>query len=144
MCFFLAGVNFAIKQMGNVTKPTVKISLAGDKVTVKTMSTFKNSEISAKLGEEFDETTPDDRHVKVRFKSKQDYKPHLDICCSCWLTWDCLNYTVRVLAVNFHLRGRQTGASAEVGWQGDKICERDQGWEDGDGKIKYDVHKHTL
>lgn len=62
----MAGVNFAIRQMANVTKPTVKIDLDGDKVIVKTMSTFKNSEISAKLGEEFDETTPDDRRVKVR------------------------------------------------------------------------------
>lgn len=62
----MAGVNFAVRQMGNVTKPTVKIDLDGDKVIVKTMSAFKNSEISAKLGEEFDETTPDDRRVKVR------------------------------------------------------------------------------
>lgn len=51
--------------MGNVTKPTVIISQDGDKVVVKTLSTFRNTEISSKLGEEFDETTPDDRHVKV-------------------------------------------------------------------------------
>lgn len=66
--FFLnynLGVGFATRQVGNVTKPTVAISKDGDKVVVKTMSTFKNTEISAKLGEEFDETTPDDRHVKV-------------------------------------------------------------------------------
>ncbi|MBH0216542.1 lipocalin/fatty-acid binding family protein, partial [Listeria monocytogenes] len=36
----------------------------GDKVVVKTLSTFKNTEISFKLGEEFDETTADDRNVK--------------------------------------------------------------------------------
>lgn len=63
--FFLTGVGFATRQVGNVTKPTVVISQDGDKVVVKTMSTFKNTEISSKLGEEFDETTPDDRHVKV-------------------------------------------------------------------------------
>ncbi|MEQ2268920.1 Fatty acid-binding protein, brain [Xenotaenia resolanae] len=56
------GVGFATRQVGNVTKPTVVISQDGDKVVVKTLSTFKNTELSAKLGEEFDETTPDDRH----------------------------------------------------------------------------------
>ncbi|NXE43737.1 FABPH protein, partial [Ptilorrhoa leucosticta] len=44
--------------------PTTIIELDGDKVTVKTQSTFKNTEINFKLGEEFDETTADDRHVK--------------------------------------------------------------------------------
>lgn len=61
----ILGVGFATRQVGNVTKPTVAISKDGDKVVVKTMSTFRNTEISAKLGEEFDETTPDDRHVRV-------------------------------------------------------------------------------
>ncbi|KAI1231294.1 hypothetical protein IHE44_0008235 [Lamprotornis superbus] len=46
------------------TKPTTIIELDGDKITVKTQSTFKNTEITFKLGEEFDETTADDRHVK--------------------------------------------------------------------------------
>lgn len=64
LCFIL-GVGFATRQVGNVTKPTVAISKDGDKLVVKTMSTFRNTEIAAKLGEEFEETTPDDRHVKV-------------------------------------------------------------------------------
>lgn len=63
--FILTGVGFATRQVGNMTKPTVVISQDGDKVVVKTLSTFRNTEFSAKLGEEFDETTPDDRHVKV-------------------------------------------------------------------------------
>lgn len=63
--FILIGVGFATRQVGNVTKPTVVISQEGDKVFVKTLSTFKNTEISFKLGEEFDETTADDRNVKV-------------------------------------------------------------------------------
>merc|ERR1739845_36674 len=58
------GVSFATRRVGNVTKPTIVISQDGDKVVVKTQSTFKNTEISAKLGEEFDETTADDRNVK--------------------------------------------------------------------------------
>ncbi|XP_042356466.1 fatty acid binding protein 7, brain, a [Plectropomus leopardus] len=66
------GVSFATRQVGNVTKPTVVISQDGDKVVVKTTSTFKNTEISSKLGEEFDEVTPDDRHVKSTFTMEGD------------------------------------------------------------------------
>lgn len=62
------GVGFATRQVGNVTKPTVIISQEGDKVMIRTQSTFKNTEISFKLGEEFDETTADDRNCKVRWK----------------------------------------------------------------------------
>ncbi|XP_071394585.1 fatty acid binding protein 7, brain, a [Centroberyx affinis] len=58
------GVGFATRQVGNVTKPTIVISQEGDKVVVKTLSTFRNTEVSSKLGEEFDETTADDRNVK--------------------------------------------------------------------------------
>ncbi|XP_016334201.1 fatty acid-binding protein, brain-like, partial [Sinocyclocheilus anshuiensis] len=57
-------VGFATRQVGNVTKPTIVISHEDDKVVIKTLSTFKNTDISFKLGEEFDETTADDRHVK--------------------------------------------------------------------------------
>lgn len=53
------------RKVGTVTKPTVVISKDGDKVVVETLSTFRNTKLSAKLGEEFDETTPDDRKVKV-------------------------------------------------------------------------------
>lgn len=59
-------MGFATRQVGNVTKPTVIISQEGDKVVIRTQSTFKNTEISFKLGEEFDETTADDRNCKVR------------------------------------------------------------------------------
>uniref|UniRef100_A0A3B3BU51 Cellular retinoic acid-binding protein 1 n=1 Tax=Oryzias melastigma TaxID=30732 RepID=A0A3B3BU51_ORYME len=58
------GVGFATRTVGNMTKPTTIISLDGDKMTVKTQSTIKNTELSFKLGEEFDETTADDRKVK--------------------------------------------------------------------------------
>ncbi|TNN48448.1 Fatty acid-binding protein, brain [Liparis tanakae] len=53
-------------------KALVAISQDGDKVVVKTQSTFKNTEISSKLGEEFDETTADDRHVKSIFTMEGD------------------------------------------------------------------------
>lgn len=48
-----------------MTKPTTIISIDGDVITLKTSSTFKSTEINFKLGEEFDETTADDRKVKV-------------------------------------------------------------------------------
>lgn len=64
--FAILGVGFATRQVGNVTKPTVIISQEGDKVVIRTLSTFKNTEISFHLGEEFDETTADDRNCKVR------------------------------------------------------------------------------
>lgn len=58
------GVGFATRQVGNVTKPTVIISQEGDKVVIRTQSTFKNTEISFHLGEEFEEITADDRNCK--------------------------------------------------------------------------------
>ncbi|XP_042297147.1 fatty acid-binding protein, heart [Sceloporus undulatus] len=58
------GVGFATRQIANMTKPTTIIEVDGDKITIKTQSTFKSTEINFKLAEEFDETTADDRHVK--------------------------------------------------------------------------------
>uniref|UniRef100_G1QAT6 Lipocalin/cytosolic fatty-acid binding domain-containing protein n=1 Tax=Myotis lucifugus TaxID=59463 RepID=G1QAT6_MYOLU len=56
------GVGFATRQVANIIKPTTIQN--GDTITLKTQSTFKNTEISFKLGVEFDETTADDRKVK--------------------------------------------------------------------------------
>lgn len=64
--FFCSGVGFATRKIGNMTKPTTIISVEGDTVTVKTQSSIKNTELSFKIGEDFDETTADDRKVKVR------------------------------------------------------------------------------
>ncbi|XP_075995480.1 fatty acid-binding protein, heart [Genypterus blacodes] len=58
------GVGFTVRQIGAKTKPTTIISLDGDKVILKTQSTFKTTQINFKLGEEFDETTADDRKCK--------------------------------------------------------------------------------
>ncbi|KAL6095533.1 fatty acid-binding protein, brain isoform X2 [Pungitius pungitius] len=71
------GVGFATRQVGNVTKPTVIISQDGDKVVVRTQSTFKNTEISFKLGEEFDETTADDRSCKSTVTMEGDKLVHV-------------------------------------------------------------------
>lgn len=60
------GVGFATRQMGNMAKPNLVISVddAGV-VSMKSESTFKTTEIKFKLDEEFDETTADGRKTKV-------------------------------------------------------------------------------
>uniref|UniRef100_A0A3Q3K4T6 Cellular retinoic acid-binding protein 1 n=1 Tax=Monopterus albus TaxID=43700 RepID=A0A3Q3K4T6_MONAL len=58
------GVGLGTRKLGCMTKPTTIIAVDGEKVTVKTQSTFKNTEISFELEKEFDETTADDRKVK--------------------------------------------------------------------------------
>ncbi|XP_063079162.1 fatty acid binding protein 7, brain, b [Engraulis encrasicolus] len=70
------GVGFALRQVGNVTKPTVVISHEGGKFVLKTLSTFKNTEISCKMGEEFDESTADDRHCKSLVAMEGDKLVH--------------------------------------------------------------------
>ncbi|CAM4584998.1 myelin P2 protein-like [Lepidochelys kempii] len=55
------GVGFTTRKLGSLDKPSVIISINGDIITIKTESTFKNTKISFKLGEEFEETTVDDR-----------------------------------------------------------------------------------
>ncbi|XP_012518606.1 PREDICTED: fatty acid-binding protein 9 [Propithecus coquereli] len=58
------GVDVAARNAAGLVKPTVSISVNGEKVNIRTESSFKNTEISFKLGEEFDETTADNRKVK--------------------------------------------------------------------------------
>lgn len=64
-CF--SGVGLATRKLGNLAKPKVIISKKGDVITIRTESTFKNTEISFKLGQEFEETTADNRKTKVNF-----------------------------------------------------------------------------
>ncbi|XP_075718506.1 fatty acid-binding protein, brain [Rhinoderma darwinii] len=71
------GVGFATRQVGNVTKPTIIISQEGDKVVIRSQSTFKNTEISFKLGEEFDEATVDDRNCKSTVNLEGDKLVHV-------------------------------------------------------------------
>uniref|UniRef100_A0A8D0BLD5 Lipocalin/cytosolic fatty-acid binding domain-containing protein n=1 Tax=Salvator merianae TaxID=96440 RepID=A0A8D0BLD5_SALMN len=51
------GVGFATREVGNVIKPTVIICQEEGKVMIRTQGTFKNTEISFRLGEEFNEIT---------------------------------------------------------------------------------------
>ncbi|KAG7242077.1 hypothetical protein INR49_024123, partial [Caranx melampygus] len=60
------GVGFATRQMGNMVKPNLVISVddAGI-ISMKSESTFKTTEIKFKVNEEFDETTADGRETKT-------------------------------------------------------------------------------
>ncbi|KAJ8290738.1 hypothetical protein GJAV_G00016890 [Gymnothorax javanicus] len=60
------GVGFATRQMGNIAKPSLIISMDEQgMITMKSQSKFKTTEIKFKLNEEFDETTADDRKTKT-------------------------------------------------------------------------------
>lgn len=48
----------------------------------------------------------------------------------------CTSYALFLFAVYLHHGGRQTCAGAEVGRERDQICQRNQGREDGDGKLE--------
>ena len=52
------------RKMGASVSPVVEVTENNGEYTMKTQSTFKNSEIKFRLGEEFDEETPDGRKVK--------------------------------------------------------------------------------
>uniref|UniRef100_A0A1W7RAI2 Fatty acid-binding protein n=1 Tax=Hadrurus spadix TaxID=141984 RepID=A0A1W7RAI2_9SCOR len=64
---FLAacGVGMVMRKLGASSKPVVEISNDGDTWTIKTITTFKTSEIKFKLGEEFQETRLDGSIVKT-------------------------------------------------------------------------------
>ncbi len=59
------GVGFISRKAGNSMKPTVTVTkLDDEKYRMKSASTFKTTEFTFTLGEEFEETTPDGRKVK--------------------------------------------------------------------------------
>ncbi|XP_008578952.1 PREDICTED: fatty acid-binding protein 12 [Galeopterus variegatus] len=66
------GIGRASRKLGCLAKPTVTISTNEDVITIKTKSIFKNNEISFKLGEEFEETTPRGHKTKIMVTSDND------------------------------------------------------------------------
>ncbi|XP_078422417.1 fatty acid-binding protein, brain-like [Cetorhinus maximus] len=59
------GVDFATRQVGNVTKPTTIIRLDGDNVIIQTKSTYRNTEVIFQLDKPFNEHTIDNRDCKT-------------------------------------------------------------------------------
>ncbi|XP_058503953.1 fatty acid binding protein 4b [Solea solea] len=60
------GVSFTTRQMGNMAKPNLVISVdSAGVVSMKSESTFKTTELKFKINEEFDETTADGRQTKT-------------------------------------------------------------------------------
>ena len=59
------GVGFLVKTAAKNTKPTLEVVVDGDKYIFRSLSTFKNTEIAFKLGEEFEESRADGKKVKV-------------------------------------------------------------------------------
>lgn len=58
------GVGYFQRTIGNGVQPTVELKKNGNKYTLLTTSTFKNSDITFELGKEFEEETLDGRKVK--------------------------------------------------------------------------------
>jgi len=60
------GVGTIMAKLGSTAKPKLTISVAEDGTwTVKSETTFKTTKLEFKLGQEFDETTADDRKMKT-------------------------------------------------------------------------------
>lgn len=68
MCRLLCtpGVAPSLRHLAALEKPTISIRADGAHLDIKTQSSIKTTEISFELGKEFDETTADNRKVKVR------------------------------------------------------------------------------
>ncbi|XP_069699006.1 fatty acid-binding protein, muscle isoform X1 [Periplaneta americana] len=58
------GVGLVTRKMGNTVSPVVELTKNGDEFCLTSQSTFKNTAINFKLGQEFDQETPDGRKVK--------------------------------------------------------------------------------
>merc|ERR1712055_876973 len=56
-------VNFLLRKAATVSTPVKEVSEGGGVWTIKTSTTLKTMELKFKLGEPFDETTPDGREV---------------------------------------------------------------------------------
>merc|ERR1712114_90070 len=59
----LLDVNFLLRKAATVSTPVMEISENDGVFTIKSSTTMKTTEMSFKLGEPFDETTPDGREV---------------------------------------------------------------------------------
>jgi fatty acid-binding protein 3 len=68
------GVGFMLRNAAKLSTPTVEITNDGDSFTMKTVTTFKTTEIKFSLGQEFDETRMDGVTVKTTITKEGDNK----------------------------------------------------------------------
>ncbi|KAL1123387.1 hypothetical protein AAG570_002469 [Ranatra chinensis] len=68
------GVGLMTRKVGNSVNPVLEMTIEDDVYTIKSSSTFKNTVTTFKLGEEFDEETPDGRKVKSIVTAEGDNK----------------------------------------------------------------------
>merc|ERR1712126_126484 len=59
-------VNFLLRKAATVSTPVMEVSEEGGVWTIKTSTTLKSMELKFKIGEEFEETTPDGREVTAK------------------------------------------------------------------------------
>jgi len=59
------GVGYLMKKMGAQATPTQVIEVTGNEVFIKTITTFRTSELKFTIGQEFEEKTIDGRLVKT-------------------------------------------------------------------------------
>jgi len=58
------GVGLVTRKMANAATPVVEIKVNGDEYDMKTVTTFKTTDVKFKLGEEFDEVRGDGASCK--------------------------------------------------------------------------------
>lgn len=58
------GVGYLTRKVGNTVSPVIELTEADGEYTLTSNSTFKNTVTKFRLGEEFEEETPDGRKVK--------------------------------------------------------------------------------
>ncbi|XP_040210435.1 myelin P2 protein-like [Rana temporaria] len=66
------GVDMATRLLASPLKPDVVISVNGDDWSIKTVSSFKTTDLCFKLNEEIDEETADKRKCKTIFTLKDN------------------------------------------------------------------------
>lgn len=85
--FTNSDVSYVVRKMAGTVSPTIEITQKDDGTyVVRTISTFKNSEIKFKLGEEFEEKRMDGETVKTvitkdgnKLVQKQEADPPVEI-----------------------------------------------------------------
>ncbi|XP_014287641.1 fatty acid-binding protein, muscle [Halyomorpha halys] len=68
------GVSLVTRKMGNAVSPVIELTESNGEYTLSSSSTFKNTVVKFKLGEEFDEETADGRKVKSTITLEGDNK----------------------------------------------------------------------